>query len=116
LFSGGLLGTHVGRRAHHQTSFGQPVRASRHESTRYTEIGNTCVPAREEDVLGLDVAVHDTLLMGVVQRFSDLACEADRFVQLELAFAAEPLAQAFTVDVGHGVPQERGGLAGVEYG
>ena len=54
--------------------------------------------------------------MGIVERQRDLPRELDRVVHRQLPLATNPLAQALTPHVGHGVPELTGGLAGVEDG
>ena len=44
---------------------------------RDPEVGDQRVPVAEQDVLGLDVAVHDAAAVGVGQRVGDLAGDAD---------------------------------------
>jgi hypothetical protein len=71
------------------------------------------VPALEQDVLGLDVAVHDAFAMGVVQCFSDFARDAQGIRDGQLAEADESLAERIPLDGRHDVIKEIPGLAGV---
>ena len=48
----------------------------------------SAMPSSEQDVLGLDVAVHEVLLMRVRERARDLARQPQRLVQRQLRLAA----------------------------
>ena len=65
--SHGLLGTHVGRSAYRETSDSELGFVVGAESARDAEVGQECMPSGKENVLRLDVAVHDPLLVGVGQ-------------------------------------------------
>jgi hypothetical protein len=69
--------------------------------------------AGEQDVLGLDVAVDDAMLMGVVQRLRRLPRDPERVVKRELPLAPKPVAQTLALDERHGEPQVPGGVTGV---
>ena len=56
----------------------------------------TAWPPREQDVLRLDVAVDDPVLVGVVQRVGDLAGDAERLGERELAARAPAAAGAIS--------------------
>ena len=71
---------------------------------------------REQDVVGLDVAVHDAVPVRVVQRLGYLAGEPDGVLDRQLHFALQPVAQALALDVGHRVPEPACCLARVEHG
>ncbi len=64
----------------------------------------------QEDVLGLDVAVDDAVLVGVLQRVGDLASDTERIVDGKLLLALEPVAERFAVDERHHV--EHGAVDG----
>ena len=57
----------------------------------------------EEDVVGLDVAVHDAVKVGVCQRVSDFAKNVQRIVERKHMLAVQSLAQRFPFDEGHRV-------------
>ncbi len=47
----------------------------------------------QEDVLGLEVAVHEALAMGVIEAVSDLAEEPQRLVDRQLGLAVHQVAE-----------------------
>ena len=57
-----------------------------------------------------------TVLVCTVQGFSHLTGEPNCALDWKLTFPPQPIPQALTLDVGHGVPQEPSGFTGVEYG
>ena len=80
----------------------------------HAEVREKCVVTREQDVLGFDVAVHESGAMRVVQRAANVASDAQRVFDRELVFAPEPVAEAFAFHVRHGEPELAGGrLAGI---
>ena len=101
-----------------------PARVSRvagHDAdcARDPEVRHQCVAAREQDVLGLHVAVDQALAVGVVERLAGLPHQAQRLRHWERALPREPLAQGLAIDVRHDV--ERAGRllvggAGIEQG
>ncbi len=54
------------------------------------------------------------MIVGIVERGADIAGDSERVVHRELLFPHEPLAERFTLDVGHDVPELSHGLARVE--
>ena len=54
----------------------------------------------EQDVLGLDVAMHHALAVGVGQGVGHLTGYADGVVDRELLLALEPGAEGFALDKG----------------
>ena len=71
-------------------SFSPPASCT---SARDAEVGHHGVPALEEDVLRLDVAVHDALPMRIRQRVGHLAGDGDRLLDGQLRLAVDPGAQ-----------------------
>ena len=67
----------------------------------------------EEDVLGLDVAVHHALGVGIAQGIRDLAPDLHGILQRQMTLAGEAVAQRLPFDVRHDVVQEARSLARV---
>ena len=62
----------------------------------------------QQDVLRLDVAMHDAAAMGVVERTRHLGGNADRIRNRELLVPRQPVAEGLALDVGHDVEQQSG--------
>ena len=98
------------------TEVSATARARFRHRLRHAEIGDLRVPAREQHVVGLDVAVHDAMLVRVLQRFRHFAEESRRLGQRQLARALEPRAERFALDERHRVPEQLARESGVEEG
>src|SRR4051812_39232391 len=57
----GLLGAHVGGGTESEPGFRQPLIAGGGDGARYAEVRHDRLAALQEDVLGLDVPVNDSL-------------------------------------------------------
>ena len=68
----------------------------------------------EQNVLRLDIPVHDPKPVRVAQGISDLACDPQGVVEVELFLTGQTLAQGFALDVGHHVVQQSSSLTGVD--
>ena len=88
-------------------------------STRFThrprdpEVGHHGVPALEQDVPRLDVAVHHPARVGVGQRVGHLAGERQGIGDRKRPSRSQSLAQRLALDVGHDVVEQAVGLAGI---
>src|SRR6185437_2552375 len=76
--------------------------------------GDECTAVVQEDVFGLDVAMHDTPFVRVLQCVSDFARDAYRINHRELMLARESSAQCFSLHVRHHVEKKSVGGARVE--
>ena len=95
-----LLGTHVGGRARDGPLLRDLlVRAV--DRARDAEVRKHRVAAGEEDVFGLDVAVHHAALVRVGQRAGHLAPDAHGFLHREPVVRAQPLPHRVALDVRH---------------
>ena len=112
----GLFGTHVLRRADRQTALRQPVPPRVPHRHRDAEVGEHREALVEQDVLRLDVSMHDTLSMRVVERRRDLPRDVERLVEVKLPLAIELGAQRFAADERHHVVQKPVRRPGVDQG
>src|SRR5207249_2248159 len=71
------------------------------------------VPAAQEDVLRLDVAVDDVMAVGIAQGVCDLASDRERIIERELSLAEKPSTQRLALHVRHGVIEGAAGLTTV---
>ncbi len=72
---------------------------------REAEVAEVAVLAagslRDEDVRGLDIAVHETLLVGGVERLGNLREEVDGALRLQCSVLGDDLRQIGSFDVAH---------------
>ena len=78
------------------------------------EVGDERDPVGEQDVLGLDVAVDQAVVVRMAQRARHLPGKPQRLVQRQLTLACEAGTQRFPLDVGHHIEEVVAGRAGVE--
>jgi hypothetical protein len=83
------------------------------DCSRNPEIRNDRLLVLEQDVLGLDIPVYDSMPVGVVQRLSYFAPDAERGGHREPSLAAEPRSERLSLNVGHCVPEMAAGFSGV---
>jgi hypothetical protein len=108
-----LLRGHVRGRAHGQSerrrrAGGHRLRrgaalGGRGERLGDPEVGHHRVPAREQHVLGLEVAVHHALAVRVGEGVGQLAHEPHHIRDRQPPLPPEPLAQRLALHVGHRV-------------
>ena len=97
-----LLGRHVVWRAHDVSFHGEAKRiATQAEDLGEAEVGDFHAPfAVDEDILRLDVAVHDAFVVGVLQRVAELRNDLQRPSGRKLPGLLE-LPQIYAIDVFH---------------
>ena len=111
---GRLLRRHIGRSAERHAGGGELLAAGGlAHRLGHAEVGHQGVAAGEHHVVGLDVAVHHALAVGVGQRVHHLDQDLDRVVHRQFADPRQPLAQRLSLDVGHDEVEEAAGLAGI---
>ena len=108
-----LLGAHVAGRPDRQPRLRQLVFARGGKRPRDAEIGDHRLIVGQQDVRGLDIAVHHAVAVGVVERFGHLARDPERLVQAQLLLTLQPLAQRLAGDERHDIIKEPAGLARV---
>src|SRR2546422_9321775 len=70
----------------------------------------------EENVLRLNVPVHDVVTVGVAQRIGHFACDLQRVLERQLPLPIQSTPQRFALYERHHVIEESAGLAGVVQG
>jgi hypothetical protein len=84
------------------------------DGERDTEVGDQRASLLQQDVLRLHVPVDDPAAVRIVERLGRLEGDPHRVGHRQLTLALEPGAQRLALHVGHHVPEESVGLAGVE--
>ena len=107
-----LLRAHVGRRADGEAGLRQALAPGGVDRPGDAEVGHPRVPAREHDVLGLDVAVNDPAGMGIAKRLGDLARHLEGVVERQLLLALHAVAEGLPRDVGHDVVEQPPAIVG----
>ena len=96
LLPGCLLRTHVLRGPQRQTVERQRLALVRGVDVGDAEIRKQRMVVREENVLRLHVAVHETVAVRVVECGTNFLCDAQRVVDGQLLLAVQPVAQRST--------------------
>ena len=109
VLAGRLLRTHVGRGAESESGRGEllPTRGAHRPGD--AEVRHHRLVALQQNVLGLDVPVHDPLRMRVAQRGQHLPRDPEGLVQWELPLPLQALAEGLARHVGHDVVEESRG-------
>ena len=109
---GRLLRRHV-RRGSERDPGGREPLTTRGLAQRLgnAEVHDERVPAREQHVVRLDVAMRDAVRVGVGERVHDLHEDLHRVVDRQLAVPGEPVAQRLAFHVRHHIVEEPARLA-----
>ncbi len=108
-----LLRAHVVGCPHRHPRLGQLLARGCLDCLGNPEVGHEGMTALKQDVLRLDVAVDDLAFVGVLQRLSRLADDAERVLDGKLVFPDEPVANRLALDEGHHIVEEAVGHPGV---
>ena len=116
----GLLRAHVRGRAERHAGTGEALAAGLDQRLGDPEIRHVHPVARQQQVLGLDVAVDDAVAVCCPEGRRSLAGDPYRLVNRQLPFSLEPDAQRLSRHVRHRVPGQRSGVgrgddAGIEH-
>ena len=106
-----LLRAHVRRRPHRDPSLGEPLPTRGRDRPCDPEVRHARMPRREQNVLRLDVAVHNVAAVRVAQGVGHFPRDLEGILERQLPLAVEPLAQRLALDVGHDVVEKLGGRA-----
>jgi hypothetical protein len=110
---GGLFRRHVDRRADGDPGAGQPTIGGRGDRAGDPEIGEDRLAIRQQDILGLDVAVHDVAPMGGAECAGRGSGDPDRVGDRQGTVPVEPVTKRFTRHEGHHEVELPFGLAGI---
>ena len=102
-----MLRAHVFGGSDGESGVGEALADRRFERRRDAEITDDRVTRLEEDVLGLDVPVHDPGGMGVRQGISHIPRDAERVLDGQSLLSGQPDAEGLPFDVGHDEEEER---------
>ena len=98
LFPARLFGRDVVRRAQHRSGLGHALLDV--ERARDAEVSHLCATvAVQQDVLRLDVAMHEAVLVGEPQRAGDLDRDLERLTDVQPALPHDELLEVLTLDV-----------------
>ena len=86
---------------------------SSHDGFPDAEVGDDPVPFVQQDVLGLDVAMHDVVTVRILQPFGDLFGNVQCILDRQLLLAIETVAQCLSAEVVHYVEEVAVRLAAV---
>ena len=78
------------------------------------EIGDDRLTLEQQDVLGLDVAMHDAARVGVIERLGHVARDRERRIDGKRSFAIQPLAQRLAAHEGHDIEEMPRRIARIE--
>lgn len=109
--AGGLLRGHVRRGAEDDSRCGSAPRQGGGAGSGDAEVGHQGEATLEQDVLGLDVAMDDSGLVGMLQRLGDLTQQSHRLGDRQRSSRCESITERSLGEVWHGVVEPAGRLA-----
>jgi hypothetical protein len=81
-----------------------------------SEVSHHSFAGFQQDVLGLEIAVNDPVLVRTRQRGEDMLRDADGFTQGQLPLTGESLPERLALDIGHRIPELARSFTGIEQG
>ncbi len=102
----GLLRAHVGRGTDDRTRLGQRLGAALVECSRDAKVGDHGRATRQQDILWLDVPMHDPVAVGVTECARHLYDDAEGVLLRELLLTTEAIAQRLSLHERHDVVQK----------
>src|SRR5207245_1503845 len=107
-----LLGAHVAGGPHRLTGLRERQCAGGADRARDPEVGDDGVVARQQNILGLDVAVNDPLCVREPERVRHVARDVECVRERELALTQQAMPQRLPFYVRHDVVEQSGRLPG----
>ena len=87
------------------------------QAPRDAEVGHQGITVLgQQQVLRLDVTVHDPVLVGVLKGLGRFPRDPERLLHGEVPLPPQPVPERLALDVRHGEPELTGSLARVEHG
>ena len=114
LLAGRLLGAHVLGRSQRQTVEGQRLSFLGGLDVRDAEVRQQGMVVGEENILRLDVAVHETIAVRIVEPGTNLMRDAKRVVDGEPLLAIQSVSQRAAGNERRHIVQRAAGFAGVD--
>ena len=108
-----MLRAHVGRCPDAHPRLREGLALDHAQRLADAEIRDQRMPVLQHDVLGLDVAVHDSVTVRVVERPRDFGRDAHRLAHREQLRLIQSVAHRAPLDAWHHVVQRTVGLTGV---
>ena len=85
----------------------EPDSGFRLQNKRNPEVGQQSLTLKEQDVLRLDIAVNDSLAMGIIECRRYLLCYSQRLLDRKSRVAIQACSERITLNVRHDVVQKR---------
>ena len=101
-----LLGAHVLRSAERETRLCHALAASLFHGERDSKIGHECMTVLKENVLRLDVAVHDAAAVRIIERVGGFARYSNGIRYGKLLVTIQSTAERLTFHVRHDIVQQ----------
>ena len=108
-----LFRTHVGRCPECEPGFGESVVSCLRQGPSNAEICDKGMPRRQQDILGLEVAMDDATAVSVMQCVSHLRGDSKYVLERQSPVSPQSVPKRLAVHIRHGVPEEARSTAGI---